>query len=134
MVIKGINNNVTTGSISGRDGKIKNNGNFQEILTNKINLGSNQKDAISRSVKMNIIEESSHLLDILEDYANALSDTSREISEIEPLVSEIETQLEILRRTIPENIHSDGELEAIVNRITMEASLSVYKYKRGDYH
>ena len=71
-------------------------------------------------------------LDKMEQYANALGDSSKNLKDIEPLAQDLEKaagQLTEMSRGLPE----DNPLKSMSNDTAVLATVEAMKFRRGDY-
>ena len=82
------------------------------------------------SVHGQVIERASHLLDLMENYAEALRDPERSLKSIEPIVRRIDQELKDLRMQAKGIDHGIANL---ANEIAVTAQVETMKFDRGDY-
>ena len=71
-------------------------------------------------------------LDKMEEYANALGDTTKSLKDLEPLAADLELtagRLSELSRNLPEG----DPLKGLSNNAAVLATVEAMKFKRGDY-
>jgi len=66
----------------------------------------------------------------MEKYAQALRDPKRTLKSIEPLVSQIGTEIQGLK---VQGREQDAGLSKLVNDIAVTATVEAFKFQRGDY-
>jgi hypothetical protein len=82
------------------------------------------------SPSQDVFRQAHRVLDLMDEYANALSDPTRTLRSIEPIVRDIQAEM----KGMPEGASSSDEgLKNIVNDIAVMASVEAMKFHRGDY-
>jgi hypothetical protein len=79
---------------------------------------------------LNTVQHAEKVLNLMDQYANALSDPKRTLKSIEPIVREIQTEVSDLP-VVPDS--QRGGLQGLVNDIAVTASVEAIKFHRGDY-
>lgn len=133
MVIKGINNNIGSGRINKVPEIRKNSSDFKTIFEKTMALEKGQLNNMSQNSKAGLVMRSEKLIDLLQEFADGLMDPSKKLEELNPVVEEIKRESSSLKQKTEGRVKLDGELEDVINRLTMEAELSVFRFKRGDY-
>ncbi len=134
MNVKEIGNNINLrGGPAKRVDLSGSDSDFKKIFKDSLSSRPTSDDSISHDIKLNLVKKSERLIDLMEEVAKGLSDFTIGIEDLRDTVRQIQRELTGLREETPENIHNDKELEHIINRITTEANLFVYRYNRGDY-
>ena len=83
--------------------------------------------------KTNVIEQGDKLLNLLDDYARQLTDPSKTLKDIGPLVERIEKEVSSIETQAAANVKNDQNLEAIIKDLAVTANVAVLKFHRGDY-
>ena len=79
------------------------------------------------------LQRASNLLDLMEEYAQALSNPRKTLRSIEPIVLRMQQALKGLDvQSLPYQREND-ELARLVNQISVTASVEAFKFQRGDY-
>ena len=73
------------------------------------------------------------VLDLLEEYSLALSNSDMTLKGIEPIVTRIEQKLKGLDVQSGDNLGQNDGLASIVNEIAVTASVEAFRSQRGDY-
>lgn len=84
-------------------------------------------------VDHSVLKRAYDILDLLEKYSEALSDTEMTLKGIEPIVTRIEQKLKGLHVQPGNNVAPNDELAGIINEIAVTASVEAFKFQRGDY-
>ncbi len=80
-----------------------------------------------------VLQHAYDILDLLEEYSQALSNPRMTLKGIEPIVARIEQELKGLGVQSGDNVAQNDELAGIVNEIAVTASVEALKFQRGDY-
>ena len=80
-----------------------------------------------------VLQHAYDILDLLEEYSQALSNPRMTLKGIEPIVARIEQELKGLGVRSRDNVAQNDELAGIVNEIAVTASVEALKFQRGDY-
>ena len=86
--------------------------------------------ANASSVDRLTVQRASSVLNLMEKYAQALRDPKRTLKSIEPLVSQIGTEIQGLK---VQGREQDAGLSKLVNDIAVTATVEAFKFQRGDY-
>jgi len=85
------------------------------------------------SVGRPALQRASNLLDLMEEYAQALSNPRKTLRSIEPIVLRMEQALKGLDVQSLSYQRENDELARLVNQISVTASVEAFKFQRGDY-
>ncbi len=77
-----------------------------------------------------IVQRASSLLDLMDKYAQALSNPKMTLKSIEPIVLQIRQALKGLE---VQSSGQDDKLTELVNQISVTARVEAFKFERGDY-
>ncbi len=81
-----------------------------------------------------VLHQAFKVVDVLEEYAEALNNPQATLRSIEPVVTRLQQELKGLDAQSGHNRASqDDELASIVNRIAITATVEAFKFQRGDY-
>ena len=130
------------------DRKVKGDNGFGQILNNATNSIVNKGSAIdeapplrgvdppalwdSRQIDQPVLERASNILNLLEEYSQALNNPKTTLKGIEPVVTRIEEELKALGLH-GGNTWQHQELAGIINDIAVTAKVEAFKFYRGDY-
>lgn len=79
------------------------------------------------------LQHASKVLDVLEEYAQALENPQITLKSIEPIVLRIQQELKGLDVRSMTHLGQRDELAELVNHIAVRASVETFKFQRGDY-
>lgn len=79
------------------------------------------------------LQRASNLLDLMEEYTQALSNPRKTLRSIEPIVLRMQEALKGLDVQSPSYQRGNDELARLVNEISVTASVEAFKFQRGDY-
>lgn len=85
------------------------------------------------SVDHPVLQHAYDILDLLEEYSQALNNPRMTLKGIEPIVNRIEQELKGLDTQSGNNVAQNDELASIINEIAVTASVETFKFQRGDY-
>ena len=86
-----------------------------------------------RHVDHSVLQHAYDILDLLEEYSQALNNPQMTLKGIEPIVTRIEQELKGLDVQSGDNVAKNDELASIINEIAVTASVEAFKFQRGDY-
>lgn len=78
------------------------------------------------------IERIENLIDLLDQYRRKLADPQINLKQMDPIINEIARENDHLAPAAG-TLSDDNELQDILNRIRVTASLEIAKFYRGDY-
>ncbi len=78
------------------------------------------------------IERIENLIDLLDQYRRKLADPRINLKQMDSIIKEIARENDHLA-PVADSLSDDNELENILNRIRVTASLEIAKFYRGDY-
>jgi hypothetical protein len=130
-------------------GTTANDNTFGQILDRTINTVQSEERSESMSCQVSevnalssceasrmggrTLQHASKMLNLLEEYAQALNDPNKTLKLIEPLVDQIQQRVKDLSAQCPHDAGPDDELATLVNKIAVTASVEAFKFQRGDY-
>lgn len=86
-----------------------------------------------RDVDHSVLQHAYDILDLLEEYSQALNNPQMTLKGIEPIVTRIEQELKGLDVQSGDNVAQNDELASIINEIAVTARVEAFKFQRGDY-
>lgn len=131
MNVNKIDNFHKTESIS--PNKIDKGNEFKQVLNRKISEIKEPDQQIHVATKAEILEQSNKITNLLDDYARELADPSKTLKDVEPLIENIEKEVDIIESKISGGEHNDDELGGLVEALTVTANVAAFKFHRGDY-
>ena len=148
MNINKVDGNVHTKQIK-TTRKVAEGKKFDEILNDALDGVAREKHApakvspvkettlpaasVSGPVDHMVFQKASTILDLLEEYSDALKNPRMTLKGIEPIVTRIERELKGLDVQSIASSGKNHELVNIMNEIVATASVETFKFQRGDY-
>lgn len=80
-----------------------------------------------------VVMQTNQLLDLLDDYAGHLTDPSRSLRDMAPIMEEISINAQQLLRESEKIPATDQKLREIVSSVAITAQVELIKFNRGDY-
>ena len=80
-----------------------------------------------------VLQQAYTVLDLLEEYSEALNNPDKTLKGIEPVVKRIGYELKGLDVQLRDDSGQNDDLVSIVNDIAVTASVEAFKFQRGDY-
>ncbi len=130
-------------------GKAKSDNTFAQILdkaTDAVHRETEPQKApcsvtqVARSVPCKVshvdrqtLQHASRVLDVLEEYAQALQDPQETLKSIEPIVMRIQQELKGLDMRSAPYIGQHDDFAKLVDHIAVTARVEAFKFQRGDY-
>jgi hypothetical protein len=62
-----------------------------------------------------------------------LTDTTKTLKDIEPLVENIKKEVNLIQDENTKKVFHDNDLKKIINDLTITANVAISKFQRGDY-
>ena len=106
---------------------------FKRIFDQKLADIHATSSQISPDCKKDVLGRSDKILHLLDDYAKELTDPTRSLKDIEPLVENIRKEVSLIEDEAARKIKNDNELERIIKDLTITANVALLKFHRGDY-
>jgi len=131
MDIHQIDNLYEAKSLSAQ--KINKDNRFKQIFNQKLTDIDATASRTSLDFKRDALNQSDRILHLLDDYARELTDPSKTLKAIEPLVESIKKEVNIIEAEAAEKVDNDNELERIIKDLTITANVAISKFHRGDY-
>ena len=72
-------------------------------------------------------------MDLLEEYAQHLSNPAISLKELDPLVRTIQHQAELVAAKAADPIYATDEIGAVVKDLALTANVAALKFQRGDF-
>ena len=113
--------------------KIEDNKSFREVLQLRISQTNPASSATGPDSKAAFLEQSERVLDLLDDFAQALADPQKTLRDLEPLVQKMEGEVKRLEAAPDSEGDSDQSLSRLINDVSLLASVALMKFHRGDY-
>ena len=106
---------------------------FKEIMDKKISEIDVTTRLSGNRVKAEVVENGEKILSLLDTYADALTDPSKTLKDIEPLVQSIEEKVGHIEKEAADQIPVNDELNGIIKDLAVTANVALFKFHRGDY-
>lgn len=106
---------------------------FEKVFTEKLGEINSISQNNSVEEKVKILEHGDKILNLLDDYGKVLTDPSKSLKEIEPLVDRIEEEVSLFE-VEAEKIDSDDKLlDRLTHDLSTTAQVALFKFRRGDF-
>ena len=113
--------------------KINKEGGFRQILDQKISETHAATPQNPINIKSDVLEHGHKILNLLDNYARDLTDPSKSLRDIEPLIEKIKREVSLVEAEAADKARNDIELERLVNELAVIGNIAVSKFYRGDY-
>jgi hypothetical protein len=113
--------------------KIEHNTSFREVLQLRISQTNPASSATGPESKAAVLGQGERVLDLLDDFAQALADPQKTLKDLEPLVLKMEAEAEPLKTAPGSEGDSDQGLPGLVGDVSLLAHVALMKFRRGDY-
>jgi hypothetical protein len=113
--------------------RIEDNTSFREVLQLRISQTNPASSATGPDVKAAFLEQGERVLDLLDDFAQALGDPQKTLRELEPLVLKMEGEAKPLELAPDSEGGSDQSLSRLMSDVSLLANVTLVKFRRGDY-
>ncbi|MCU0596217.1 MAG: hypothetical protein MUC98_12270 [Desulfobacterota bacterium] len=113
--------------------KIEDNTPFREVLQLRISQTNPACSAGGAESKAAFLEQGGRVLDLLDDFAQALADPQKTLKDLEPLMVKMETEAEPLESVPGSEGDSDQGLPRLLGDVSVLAHVAAMKFRRGDY-
>jgi len=112
---------------------IENDKGFKQIFDLKLSEVNQVNSLTAADPKADLLDHSDKMLDLLDDYAKELGNPLKTLKEIEPIVSRIEKEVDLIESKTAGIVLRDGEIERFVKDLSVTAHVAVLKFQRGDF-
>jgi len=106
---------------------------FQKIFDRKLNEIQATDAPIAVDNKAGVLEQGEKILNLLDQYTQVLSDSTKTLKEIGTMVKSIETEAGRFEAEATDQAHKDRALGKLINDIAVTANVAVMKFHRGDF-
>ena len=106
---------------------------FKQIFDRKLNETNGTGSISPVDNKRNVMEQSEKILNLLDRYSGALSDPTKSLKDIRPLVDSIEKEVGVIESETENRVYDDKTLDKIVKDLAVTAKVAMYKFHRGDF-
>lgn len=106
---------------------------FKQIFDRKLSEVDPVKSLTSADPETGLLDCSDKVLDLLDDYANELNNPLKTLKDIEPIVTRIEKEIDLIESKAAGMIPRDMGIEQFVRDLSVTAHVAVLKFQRGDY-
>ena len=131
MDIRHIDNLTVVKTSSAR--KTKTTGEFGEIYNQKLAAISKTDSQDHMAAKKALIDQSSRIMDLLDEYAGHLSNPAKSLKELDPLVRTIQHQADLVAAKAADPKYATDEIGAVVKELAVTANVAMLKFQRGDF-
>jgi hypothetical protein len=80
-----------------------------------------------------ILSKAQEVIDLMDFYANSLSDPQKSLKDIEPALNSFVNEAENVHNEYTQNTKTSGELTRILDDLRRAARLEQIRFRRGDY-
>jgi hypothetical protein len=113
--------------------KIEHNTSFREVLQLRISQANPASSATGPESKAAVLGQGEKVLDLLDDFAQALADPQKTLKDLEPLVLKMEGEVRDLETAPGSEADSDQGLSRLMSDASLLANVALLKFRRGDY-
>ena len=131
MDIRQIDNLTALKTSSSR--KSESTGEFGEIFNQKLADISKTDAQDQMAAKRALIDQSSRIMDLLDEYAGHLSNPAKSLKELDPLVRTIQNQVDLVAAKAADPKFATDEIGSVVKDLAVTANAAVLKFQRGDF-
>lgn len=106
---------------------------FKKILGQKLSKipETSQKGIFKPSA--DLIDQSTKVLDLLDEYIHQLNDPVKTLKDMDPLVRAIEKEVKVVEAETSDNFGRDTQIEGFFNDLAITANVALFKFQRGDF-
>ncbi len=112
---------------------ITNDKGFKQVFDRKLSEISKLSLPTVTDCETDVIDHSDKVLNLLDKYANELNNPLKTLKDIEPIVSNIEKELNLVEAKTSDIVPKNGEIEKFVRALSVTAHVAMIKFQRGDY-
>jgi len=112
---------------------IKDDKGFKQIFDRQLSEVNQVKSLTSSDPATDLLDYSDKVIDLLDNYANELSNPMKTLKDIEPIVTRIGKEIDIIESKTAGMIPRDTGIEQFVRDLSVTAHVAVLKFQRGDY-
>lgn len=113
--------------------KIENDKGFKQVFDRKLSEINKVVLPSLSDKETDVLNHSDKVLNLLDDYANELNNPLKTLKDIEPIVSHIEKEINLVESKTADIVPENGEIEQFVRALSVTAHVAVMKFQRGDY-
>jgi hypothetical protein len=106
---------------------------FEKILGQKLSKISETNQVRPLKPSTDLIDQSSKVLDLLDEYINQLNDPVKTLKDMDPLVRAIEKEVKSVEEETSDHIGRDTQIEGFFNDLAITANVALFKFQRGDF-
>ncbi len=111
----------------------KSTGEFGEIYNQKLAAVSKADTQVQLDAKRALIDQSSQIMDLLDEYAGHLSNPAKSLKDLDPLVRTIQKQVDLVAAKAADPKYATDEIGAVVKDLALTANVAMLKFQRGDF-
>ena len=131
MDIRQINNLAAPKTSSSQ--KAKSTDEFSQIYNQKLAAISKADSQVQLEAKRALIDHSSQIMDLLDEYAGHLRNPAKSLKELDPLVRTIQHQADLVAAKAADPEYATDEIGAVAKDLALTANVAVLKFQRGDF-
>jgi len=106
---------------------------FKQIFDRQLAATNPAATPDSAPHQIDTLKQSDRILDLLDNYANALDDPKKTLKDMGPLVANIEKEVRLMESKAFDHIQNDPKLKKLAQDVAVTANVAVFKFQRGDY-
>ena len=106
---------------------------FKQILDQQLAAPNPAALPGSAVHQIDTLKQSDRILDLLDNYANALDDPKKTLKDMGPLVANIEKEVRLMETKAFDHIQNDPKLKKLAQDVAVTANVAVFKFQRGDF-
>lgn len=106
---------------------------FGQIYNQKLSDASEVKPQVHFDTKMDLVNQSSRVINLLDEYANELKNPEKTLKEIEPLVKAIDREINLVKTSAADPAYKDDGISEVIRDLSITANVALLKFHRGDF-
>jgi hypothetical protein len=106
---------------------------FREVLQARIAQTGSTAPATGLESKSALLAQSEKVLDLLDDFSQALADPHRSLKDLAPLLRRMEGEAKLLDPASGDEGDQDLSLSQVVSDVSLLANVTFIKFHRGDF-
>ena len=106
---------------------------FKQIFDRQLAATNPAAIPDSAAHQIDTLKQSDRILDLLDNYANALDNPKKTLKDMGPLVANIEKEVRLMETKAFDHIQNDPKLKKLTQDVAVTANVALYKFQRGDY-
>ena len=106
---------------------------FKRVFDQKMSEINAKTPKGPSEIKEELLGHSSKILSLLDDYARELTDPTKTLRDIAPLVESIKEEVSLFEDETMNRAPLDNELEGLIKDLVVTSNVAIFKFYRGDY-